>query len=467
MDVAWYRKYRPKTIVNYIGTDIKNTVQARFRSDDSRPNVLMLHGPRGCGKTSFARIITKYYLCIDLKEGVPCEQCELCEIINESLIKGEVGVDLPEIKEVDPRENSGKNEIQSLIEEAIIPPHTLKYKIIIFDECHMISATAQNSLLKIIEDIPNHLVVIFCTTDPDKVIGTIHSRCQLKLEVVKPSEQDLVNRLMEISATEKISVSREALRLIVKKEGRLIRDSINLLERVAKGYEGRVTVDNVRESIKEVGTDVYIKFFEAANVDLEDVLIFNTILKEKEIQDRKFISGLNRFVLDALYVKYGIKSDEFSDEHLKKVKVLFDLYSGKEFDVLLQSIELATRNIGTDESSNELIITNLALKVGKIHKELISNTENGNKTITRERVKENKKSIVEYKKIVDNEIQVKADEVEKSNINKRKLADIIKGLSDVQGNIDVNVNIDTYKQGSNGKKEDVYLTEEEMVNLLD
>ena len=291
-NTAWYRKYRPKTMDDYLGESIRQIVKNRFTREDARPSVMMIYGTRGCGKTTFARIISKYYLCENPKEdGRPCEECDVCLSINETLINGEAGVETPGVVEVDATTANGKEAIQNIIEDAIIPPTYTKKKLLILDECHMITAQAQNSLLKIIEDIPPHLVVIFATTDPEKVLGTVHSRCQLKLEVKKQSIDDMASRLLQIATYEGVTTSREALKIIAKKGDRVPRECINLLESIAKNYGNQVTISNVRASLKDI-ISIYC-FYEAAN-SIENILLFNNKLKEMDIT-QDVISGLSRF----------------------------------------------------------------------------------------------------------------------------------------------------------------------------
>ena len=169
---SWYTKHRPRTMEEYSGEQIKNLVNKRFVNRGNMPHCIYIRGPRGTGKTTLARILTKYYLCESpLNTGEPCEECQMCQSINEILIDGNsTDTEVPGVLEVDATTANGKEAIQEVIDDAIQPPLYTEYKIIIFDECHMITPAAQNALLKIIEDIPKHLVCMFCTTNDEKVI---------------------------------------------------------------------------------------------------------------------------------------------------------------------------------------------------------------------------------------------------------------------------------------------------------
>ena len=391
LDKAWYRKYRPSTMKEYCGERIKRTVESRFTVPQNRPNVMMIYGTRGCGKTTFARIISKYYLCENPINGEPCEQCEICQSINQILIEGETGVECPGVTEVDATTANGKEAIQSIIEEAEMAPIYTKYKILILDECHMITASAQNSLLKIIEDIPPHLVVIFATTDPEKVLGTIHSRCQLKLEAKKQSVEDMANRLLEIAKAEQIETSMDALRLVAKKGNRVPRECINLLENIAKNYGNRVLLEDVIDSTGEIASEIYINFFKAANKNLGEVLKFNKLLKEKDMAIDKFFSGIMRFTLDAMYIKHGISLEDYTSDYVKTIKSLYDDYTSGDFDMLLQILEYAANHISQDDAKNEVLLTTTAMRIGKV--KLLAQ---GLSKEQSEAVKENRESVITY-----------------------------------------------------------------------
>ena len=222
---SWYTKYRPVTMEDYSGPKIKDTINKRFKKRENFPHVIMMHGNRGCGKTTLCRILAKYYLCENFSEDGPCEQCEMCTSINEILIGGESSqVECPGVTELDATIMRGVEAIQEVLDDALIAPIYGDFKVLIVDECHMISNAGQNSMLKIIEDIPPHLVVMFATTDPQKVLQTIKSRCQLTLEARKQSVSDMANRLMTIAQAERLTVSKEALEAIVRKKDRVPRE---------------------------------------------------------------------------------------------------------------------------------------------------------------------------------------------------------------------------------------------------
>ena len=352
----------------YKGQEIKDIVQGRFTKKDKRPQTIMLYGERGCGKTSFERIISKYYLCQNPKpDGTPCEECETCKEINSYLIDSTDGIDCDGIIEVNATTANKKDDIERIMQEAIVPPLYTEYKIIAFDECHKITKDAQNSLLKTIEDIPKHLVVIFLTTDPQDVISPLQSRCQVKLEVKRQSIESMVDRLMEISQKERLTVTPQALEMIAKKGDRIPRECINLLESVALTNDYEVTVQTVQKTLGNVSADSYLDFFKAANTSLEDILEYVNGLKEKGVEFNRFMKELARFIVDIMYVKHGISLNDFSPEFVKRAKAMFNEYDSQDFDMLLQIVEKTSFEVAsTDASTQEMLIILMGMRVSKI-----------------------------------------------------------------------------------------------------
>lgn len=368
-NLTFARKYRPKTMEDYMGDAIKKTVKARFSDPKHYPQVLLFHGSRGTGKTSMARLLAKEYHCQNKNEnGFACGECWACKEIEDSLISE--GNQIEGVQELDIATDGGKGAIEEMLQDAMIPPMMpLKYKIIILDECHMATTQAQNALLKIVEEPPQHLVFMFCTTNPEKMITPLKSRCQVSLEVKRPTVDELANHMLRICEKEGITTSIEALRIIAKKCGRIPRESLSKLESIAIEYANRVTVDNVRSNLGEVTTEYYLKFYYAANDDgnrVESLLNFINSLKENDIAYRDFLSGLIRFTLDSMYIKYGIGTDDYPVEFAKQAKKLFDMYDTNELDTILQVIEHAIKLANTDDENKiELVVMNTGLRIGK------------------------------------------------------------------------------------------------------
>lgn len=404
--IAFARKYRPRVISDYMGESIRNILNNRFSSEDRYPQSILLHGTMGCGKTTAARLIAKEYLCLDKVNGHACGVCAMCDELDNKLINSEAGVSVMGVQEVDIASDSGKAAMDQLLEEALLEPMPpLKYKILILDECHMASNASQNRLLKILEEPPKHLIFIFCTTDPDKMLPTIRSRCQLKIEVKKPSIDELTDRLLEVSKSENLVTSKEALKIIVKKADRVPREALNLLEAVATEYGNNVSIDNVSKYTGAVSSDLYMDFYKVSNKSLESILIFVNQLKSDGMSIKDFIRGLTRFTLDSISLRYGIGIDNFPVEYVKQVKSFLKGYNTEELDCLIQVIEYANKNVDSDETKAELILVTTGMRISKL--KLLSIGLN----------KENEVAAKENKKSMDKNLEILKEE--KSNKPKK------------------------------------------------
>ena len=374
-DVAWARKYRPVSFNDYIGEDVKKLVVNRFRDRDNIPNTIMLYGTRGTGKTSMARLLSKEIHCLNPIDGHSCGVCDMCKEIDEYISFTEAGAECAGVTEVDAATTNGKDDINDIVEDAISPPlYPLRYKVVILDECHMLSVSAQNSLLKVIEEPPSHLVFILCTTDPEKVIGTIHSRIQLKIEVKRKSVSELADKLMHIAQLENLTTNRSACEIIAKKGNRIPRECIGILEKVAKSTGGSVLISDIKSMLDDVDNDIYVEYFNIINPEssdigiLEKVCIFYSKLQEKDISGKQFISGLSSFVLDAIKIRHGVNIEDYPVEFLKKVKDATKVYKTEnEFLILLKTISDAYRKIDSDDVKSELNIMIMSLELS-IHK---------------------------------------------------------------------------------------------------
>ncbi len=247
-----FLKYRPQTFSDLVGQEaVVKTLQNALKSDKPAHAYLFV-GSRGTGKTSTARLLSKGLNCLNLQNGAPCGQCDIC--------KSTADGSLVDVIEIDAASHTGVDNIRDLREKANFMPNIAKRKIYIIDEVHMLSKGAFNALLKTLEEPPAHAFFILATTEFDKVPETIVSRCQT-FTFRRFTLQQLVDRLEMISQAENFTTTREALELIARKAEGGLRDAISLLEQLSAETTQNITADSVRNSLGISSTQQLENFY--------------------------------------------------------------------------------------------------------------------------------------------------------------------------------------------------------------
>jgi len=241
-------KYRPKNLDMVMGQETIKTTLANSIKLGRLAHAYVFYGPRGCGKTTIARILAKTLNCRDAKDGKPCDKCASCLEIAESKSLDVIEIDAASHTDVD-------NVRSVIIENVGLAPSRDKYKIYILDEVHMLSKQSFNALLKTIEEPPAHVVFIMATTEQTKVPVTILSRSQCFR--FRPIPEDLiVARLREVVTGEKLKVSDEALAVIAGAAGGAMRDALTLLDRAASFGKGLVELEVLNELLGHASPDL-------------------------------------------------------------------------------------------------------------------------------------------------------------------------------------------------------------------
>ena len=239
------RRYRPQGFDDLVGQGMVSQALKNAIKTDRVGHAYLFTGARGVGKTSTARILSKALNCQQGPTDTPCHTCDICQTVASG--------DDVDVLEIDGASNRGIDEIRQLRSNVSVRPSRSRYKIYIIDEVHMLTKEAFNALLKTLEEPPEHVKFIFCTTDPEKIPITVLSRCQ-RFDFSPVRSDEIVTRLKQIVVAEGAEADDEALRLLARKAAGSVRDSQSLLEQLLSFTSDRITVDAVNSMLGTAGT---------------------------------------------------------------------------------------------------------------------------------------------------------------------------------------------------------------------
>lgn len=270
---ALYRKYRPKTFDEICGQEAVTTSLKNQVKNNEISHAYIFQGTRGTGKTSAAKILSRAVNCLHPVDGNPCNECENCKsILNESSL---------DVVEMDAASNNGVDDIRELKEKVIYPPQSLKYKVYIIDEVHMLSKGAFNALLKILEEPPRHLIFILATTEIEKIPATILSRSQ-KYNFKRISIEKISENLKKIAELEGKSCDDEVFTLIAKSSDGAMRDALSVLDQLLTKNKDHIKLEDAMEVLGISSSELLFNLSKALiekNVN-ESLLAIDEIYKE-------------------------------------------------------------------------------------------------------------------------------------------------------------------------------------------
>lgn len=273
MHKALYREYRPQKFSDVVGQEhIIRTLKNEIMSGNIA-HAYMFSGTRGTGKTTAAKIFARAVNCLNPKDGEPCNECESCKsILNDSTV---------DIFEIDAASNNSVDDVREIRESVKYTPANSKYKVYIIDEAHMLSKGASNALLKTIEEPPEYVVFIFATTEPNKMIPTVLSRCQ-RFDFKRITVEEMKERMRYICSKEGVEVEEDALSVIARNSQGALRDALSILDRCILFGDKHLKYEDVVEILGIVNVD---EIFGLA----DDIITHNVAAALKKIDS--FISS--------------------------------------------------------------------------------------------------------------------------------------------------------------------------------
>jgi DNA polymerase-3 subunit gamma/tau len=334
-----YRKYRPKSFKDFVGQEAVIKVIMNEISSEQISHAYLFSGHRGTGKTTLARIFAKAINCQNRKGAEPCNECPSCREINEGR-----AIDLIE---VDAASNRGIEEVKSLRENIRFAPSFLKYKVLILDEAHQLSKDATNALLKIMEEPPSYAVFILATTEANKMIPTVASRCQ-KFNFNRLDHDIIKEKLDRICEKEGIKMDQEAMDLLIHAADGSLRDAeAKLNQLISFAPEGVFTADDVREVLGVSDIRLVIELVELlANKEKVKAIKFISDNMEKGLDIPDFLKMtidylrkimLLRISADLIDVVLGGETKEMKENALRQADLFEEKRLSKTLSLLMDA----------------------------------------------------------------------------------------------------------------------------------
>ena len=373
-------KYRPSTFEDVVGQQHVTRTLINSIKENKIPSALLFCGPRGVGKTSSARIFAR-------------------EINNYSK-EDELSFN---IFELDAASNNKADDIRDLIEKVRIPPQKGKYKVYIIDEVHMLSKHAENAFLKTLEEPPPYVVFILATTEKNKILPTIISRCQI-YDFNRIKEAEIVEYLNQICEKENIEFELSALNLIAKKSDGSMRDSLTILDRVVNYSNNKILIKETSILLNVIDDDKYLEIVQKTqNGNLVNAIeIFNE-LSDSGIDEKEFMIGLIEYYRNLILLK--VSNYSFQNENEKHL-IIANETSNSNIINIIKTIETSIFNYDKIESK-KLLVEILLMKISEMfissEKTIISSITDESKKKKSELIDTSEKKENEVKKEKNNE----------------------------------------------------------------
>ena len=451
-----YRKYRPTDFDNVVGQDYTVSMLKNALISGKTSHAYIFTGPRGTGKTSSAKLFAKALNCENPVNGNPCNKCASCLLFDQS----------PDIIEIDAASNNGVGEVRELIDNVKLVPTSMKYKVYIIDEVHMLTESAFNALLLTLEEPPSHVVFILATTDIQDVPITILSRCQ-RFDFKPIDKVSLINRMKYICKEEKIKADDDALEEIALISAGGLRDALGMLDQLAV-LGNKITLDLVSSNFGSVSVKKIDELIEA--MALGNIDTFSSIISSIRESGTNYSVFVEKLILElrkcAIDIKTGNKNIDFYFEDI--YKMIFDLNESLcniniNIDPYILIEITLLKYIKTSESklTGNTLATNESPKIKEIVPAEEAKKENIENKVINKQIEETKVSEKENNKELETE-----KEIETTPEEEHYDEEAGNNSTDVSGiNLDIRIN-NTFVDVSMDSKKEIKSTWVDFMNFL-
>lgn len=450
---ALYRKYRPKTFDEICGQEAVTASLKNQVKNNEISHAYIFQGTRGTGKTSAAKILSRAVNCLHPIDGNPCNECENCkQILNESVL---------DVVEMDAASNNGVDDIRELKEKVIYPPQSLKYKVYIIDEVHMLSKGAFNALLKILEEPPRHLIFILATTEIQKIPATILSRSQ-KYNFKRISIDEIKENLKRVTELEGKSCDDEVFTLISKSADGAMRDALSVLDQLLTKNKEHINIDDAMEVLGISSSELLFSLSKALVEKNVSQTLFTIDEIYKEGVDFNTLSSqiLSHF-RDLLLVKtmeeaqkiiYTSHLSEFQEIagriNLEDLLIIIDILKNLSVEIKYADNKRVVFEMNAIKICNRVLKDDLMLRVKALEDKLSDLSKNNfryNETITNQDNFNNVKSSKEITNQKENNYEAKPDAKGNESIEKSNQSAIIKNNGEVNKEGDASLSLEKIK----------------------
>lgn len=329
---ALYREWRPRKFSDVVGQKHITTTLRNQIKNNRIAHAYLLCGTRGTGKTSTAKILAKAVNCLNVIDGEPCNECEVCKKINAGL-----AIDFVEL---DAASYRGIDKIRDIIDEVQYPPRELKYKVYIIDEVHMLTKEAVNAFLKTLEEPPSNVIFILATTDPQMLPITILSRCQ-RFDFTRIKSEDIFERLRKIVKEQGVFADDKSLSLVSRMSDGAMRDALSILDQAISMGGGKVGYDEVVNMLGLVTNENLIKLTDALidkSIESSMKIVDDIVFSGKDVYN--FIKDLIGHMRNLMMVKISQNPEEILDMSLENIEALKTQAQKIRIEELMRNIRI-------------------------------------------------------------------------------------------------------------------------------